>query len=297
MFGYIRPVRAELLVKEAEFYDAVYCGLCRYSGKTISRFSRLLLNYDFTALALLRISLGGETPTVRPMRCPYGLRKKSAVICDEAYGYVCAAFGLFAYYKWKDDLHDEPAGISRFGKRLLTPLFVRLRKKALRLGIDETLVTAPLDRLRALEEANCASPDEAADTFGTLMKGVAAYGLSGDRKAIAEQCGYHIGRFVYLIDAYDDLRSDEKTGNYNPFLARYGSAEEALAHEDDITQTLEDSMRVFSRSYVLACPAVPTGIDRILLNISDLGGKDAIRRVGTNHASSSRREKGNPQNV
>lgn len=29
MFGYIRPVESELLVKEYEFYRAVYCSLCK----------------------------------------------------------------------------------------------------------------------------------------------------------------------------------------------------------------------------------------------------------------------------
>lgn len=297
MFGYIRPVRAELLVKEAEFYDAVYCGLCRFSGKRITHFSRFLLNYDFTALALLRMSLGDEKPVVGKGRCPYKLRKKPIVLCDDGYRYVCAAFGLFCYYKWQDDLHDEPKKRKRFGKRLLSPLFARIRKKALRLGIDETMIAAPLARLHELEAQGCVSPDEAADTFAKLMADVAANGLSGNNREIAAQCGYHIGRFVYLIDAFDDLRDDEESGNYNPFLRKYGSAEQAIAHREEITQTLEDSMRVFSRSYALACSGSMTTLDRILFNISDLGGTDAIRRVEVKHSRSPRKEKGNPQDV
>ena len=297
MFGYIRPVRGELLVKEAEFYDAVYCGLCRFSGKTITHFSRFLLNYDFTALALLRMSLSGEKPTVGSARCPYKLRKKPTVLCDGAYRFVCAAFGLFCYYKWQDDLHDEKSRCKRFGKRLLTPVFARIRKKALRLGIDEKMLTIPLDRLRALEEAGCSSPDEAADTFGSLMADVAANGLAGEKEAIARQCGYHVGRFVYLIDAYDDLEDDEKSGSYNPLIKKYGSAGQAYAHSEEITQTLLDSMRVFSRSYALACSAVMTGVDRILFNISDLGGAEAIRRVESKHSHLPEKKKGNPQDV
>ena len=29
MFGYVKPVAKELLVKEYEFYKATYCGICR----------------------------------------------------------------------------------------------------------------------------------------------------------------------------------------------------------------------------------------------------------------------------
>lgn len=54
MFGYIRPVESELLVKEYEFYRAVYCSLCKTGGRRVSRFSRFFLNYDFVFLALVR---------------------------------------------------------------------------------------------------------------------------------------------------------------------------------------------------------------------------------------------------
>ena len=30
--------------------------------------------------------------------------------------------------------------------------------------------------------------------------------------------GYYMGKFIYIIDAYDDLKKDEKTGSYNPLL-------------------------------------------------------------------------------
>ena len=33
MFGYVKPVVSELLVKEHEFYKATYCGICRSMKK------------------------------------------------------------------------------------------------------------------------------------------------------------------------------------------------------------------------------------------------------------------------
>lgn len=294
MFGYIRPVRAELLVKEADFYDAVYCGLCRYGGKHVSRFTRFLLNYDFTALALLRISLGKQTVSVERTLCPYKMKKKPTVVSEEAYDYVCSAFGLFAYYKWRDDVADARSPFVRLCKRCFSPLFSHIRKRALRSGFPEELIREPIGELHALEDAGCDSPDRAADCFGRLMKQVASHGLEGKEKAIAEQCGYHVGRFVYLIDAYDDLKEDEKQGSYNPFLKRYGTAEEAIRHGGEIRLTLEDSMRVFSRSFALSCGAVPTGTERILFNICDLGGREAVRRVEERLLT---QEKGTSKNV
>ena len=281
MFGYIRPVKSELLVKEADFYDAVYCGLCRYSGKHLTHVSRYLLNYDFTFLSVLRLSLTGCEVQAKKVRCPYKLRKRPAVVCDEVFSYTASAFGLFSYYKLEDDLRDEK-GFSRFRKRLLRPLFRRIRRKSQRVSGSaemEEQIRLPIEELHALEEANCDSPDRAADQFGRILRAVAANGLEGDKKAIAEQCGYHIGRFIYLIDAYDDFVSDAASGSYNPFLAKYGSPEQVFLHAGEIRQTLTDSMRVFSHSYALACGPVLTGMDRILFNICDLGGQEAIRQV------------------
>ena len=30
--------------------------------------------------------------------------------------------------------------------------------------------------------------------------------------------GYHIGKFIYLMDAYSDLEKDSKNKDYNPFI-------------------------------------------------------------------------------
>lgn len=281
MFGYIRPVKNELLVKEANFYDAVYCGLCRYSGKHLSHASRFLLNYDFTFLSVLRLSLTGAEVKAEQVRCPYKLRKKAAVVCDEVFSYTASAFGLFSYYKLEDDLRDEK-GLSRFGKRLIRPIFQRIRRKSLLAGAFDGMeeqIRRPIEELHDLEEANCDSPDRAADCFGRILRDIASAGLEGDKKAIAEQCGYHIGRFIYLIDAYDDFSSDAASGCYNPFLAKYGSEEQVRMHAAEIRRTLTDSMNVFSHSYALACGPVLSGPDRILFNICELGGQEAIRQV------------------
>lgn len=283
MFGYIRPVKSELLVKEADFYDAVYCGLCRYSGRHLSHISRFLLNYDFTFLAILRLSLTGDEVKVKKMRCPYKLRKRATVCCDSVFSYTASAFGLFSYYKLEDDLRDGK-GVSKFAKRLVRPFFRRIKKKCGVFPQMEEQIRLPIEELHKLEEAHCDSPDRAADCFGRIMREIAAGGLAGNKRAIAEQCGYHIGRFIYLIDAYDDFESDAESGNYNPFLEKYGSADGVRAHADAIRQTLTDSMNVFSRSYALACGPVLTGPDRILFNICELGGQAAIKQIDVRKA-------------
>ena len=277
MFGYIRPVRADLLVRDDDLYGALYCGLCRYSGRHLTHFSRFLLNYDFVFLALLRASVTDEEIRTGSVRCPYKLKKKKAAFCDSAFALTAAYFGLFTYYKLLDDLADEK-GFKKFRRKLLLPLAKRMRRKAIQLGADEDTVRLPIEELHGLEKENCPSPDKAADCFAKMMAAVSSEGLDGDRKAIASQCGYHIGRFVYLIDALDDLEEDRKNGTYNPFLAQWGQ-EISEKNLYNARITLEDSMRVFSRTYALKCGPNLEACDRILFNIADRGGPAAVARV------------------
>ena len=53
MFGYVRPNRDELKVRELRDYEALYCGLCHALGRRHGFFARFFLNYDFTFLAML----------------------------------------------------------------------------------------------------------------------------------------------------------------------------------------------------------------------------------------------------
>ena len=278
MFGYIRPVKAELYVKDSELYKAIYCGLCRYGGKNISHLTRWLLNYDFVLLALLRMSLTGEKICVQQKRCPYKLKKCNCAIADESYSFVCSAFGLLTYGKVLDDINDEK-GFKRFLKRLSKPVFKRIRKKSNNFDGLSDIVQRGLDATAKAEFESCTSPDRAADGFATMMKEIASYGLADEKRIIAENCGYHIGRFIYLSDAYDDMESDAKSGNYNPFLLKYGSLQNALSAESEIQETLWDSLNAFSNYYALAVNQPLNSFDRLIFNITELGGRDAVKRI------------------
>ncbi len=278
MFGYIRPVKGELYVKDSEFYSATYCGLCRYGGKSISHLTRWLLNYDFVLLALLRMALTDSSICVEQKRCPYKLRKKNCVCADEVYSFVCSAFGILTYGKLLDDIRDE-RGFKRLCKIAAKPIFKHIEKKSDNFEGLKDIIYEGLNATLEAENVKCKSIDKAADGFADMMRKIAAYGLEGEKKLIAENCGYHIGRFIYIADAYDDMEKDEKSGNYNPLILSYGSAENANLHSDEIKETIYDSLNAFSNHYALAAMNPITTIDRLIFNIVELGGREAVRRI------------------
>ena len=92
---------------------------------------------------------------------------------------------------------------------------------AYRPGFDAAVRTQ-LSRLSELEMESCSSMDMAADAFAALLGSAAQEVADPVRRRVLEQLLYHLGRWVYLVDAADDLKKDAASGNYNPVALRFG---------------------------------------------------------------------------
>ena len=273
MFGYIRPDTGELKTKELALYRSVYCGICRCGGKRISVFTRFLLNYDFVFLAVVRLGVTGEKYSVKQRRCFASLKKRGVMEPNSALEFTSAAFGNLVYYKALDDISDEK-GAKRFFTRLLLPLFRRMAKKSEKIypGLGE-IIKHPLSELSELEKSGCDVPDKAADCFARITASLASFGLDGTEKRVAEDIGYHIGRFVYLADAADDMEADKNKNRYNPFNFAYQNEHPDKAF---IRRTLLDSGAAISRSYAL-CDG--NDFDGIIYNVAGYGIRSAADKV------------------
>ena len=73
------------------------------------------------------------------------------------------------------------------------------------------------------------------------------------RRRVLEQILYHLGRWVYLVDAADDLREDAASGNYNPVALRYGLADGVWTPEArrEFANTLDHSIHMMTTAYEL----------------------------------------------
>lgn len=226
MFGYVRARRADLLVRQDVLYRGVYCGLCRAMGHCTGQCSRFSLSYDMVFLYLIRVSARGIVPTMKTGWCAvHPFHRRSIVQRDAELDYVARVGVLLTYAKICDDLTDEK-GLRRLSRRLILPALHRMQKRA---GVDALYaeIAAHLAELSVIEAEERASADAPADCFGRLMSAVFAYGLDGDAKTVTSAIGYRIGRWIYAVDAADDLEQDAKNGRYNPFLRLYGGMPDA----------------------------------------------------------------------
>ncbi len=221
MLGYIKPAYAELRVREHEFYRAAYCGLCRSMGKCTGCLSRMTLSYDFVFLVLVRYALAGENAVMKSGRCiAHPLKTKPYLVHSPELAYAAGAAALLMDGKIKDDISDE-GGIRKMAARILSPFTGSAMHRAGLPELRET-VSKELAALSSLEKCGSDDIDGAADTFGRLLGAVMSLGFEGSSARIAYEIGKYTGRFVYIIDAVDDMGADAKKGRYNPFIKAYG---------------------------------------------------------------------------
>lgn len=231
MFGYVRARRDTLSAVGLTEYEAAYCGLCRTLGRRRGFFSRLFLNYDFTFLAML-LAPKDEPCTAPCRRCMlHPLRGKPACGGSHWLDTVADESVVLTYWKLQDSLEDE-GGVTRLSARFLLLCLRRAYQGARAECPDfDGKAAFHLSELRALEEARCPSIDRTADCFARLLSAAAPQTGETSRDRAVGQLLYHLGRWIYLIDAVDDLAEDRKAQRYNPVAARFpGWTEEDRAY-------------------------------------------------------------------
>ncbi len=214
MFGYVVINEQELKVREVGVYRSYYCGLCRMLREQYGISGQMTLTYDMTFLILLLSDLYDADDALGETRCIAHPFEKHTTRCNEFTEYAADMNIILSYYSCLDDWCDE----HKLHKLLVSKL---LKKKSTRAGADyghkAAVIKDRLDRLHASEAESETDIDKAAGYFGDIMAELFAV-REDDWETPLRQMGFYLGKFVYLMDAYDDLEKDEKSGSYNPFL-------------------------------------------------------------------------------
>lgn len=230
MFGYIMPDKPELKIKDYELFKAFYCGVCKSIGRRCGQLARLTLNYDSAFLALILFSLKTDSGLViKRERCIAHVVKKRAVVKEnDIIDYSSDINIILAYYNLKDNWMDERSGVAAAGMLALKSGFDKIRNKY-RDKCD--IIESRLNELDKLEKEKCSSMDRAAEPFAKLMEEVMDYsGFYSDEKLrkMLKWLGYNMGKWIYILDAFDDLEKDIKEKSYNPLIWQYGYKDEEV---------------------------------------------------------------------
>ena len=234
MFGYVTIDKPELKVKEFYRYKSYYCGLCRTLKEEYGFRGRMTLSYDMAFLVLFLTSLY-ETPTKElQSHCPLHPVKKIPMLQNEISEYGAKMNILLVYFKCEDDWKDDKSLKGIAGMHLF-------RKKAKELCREykrqAQVIQKQLKVLASYEEKQEENLDLAAGAFGKLMAELFVY-----KEDMWEQelrnFGFYLGKFIYIMDAYDDLEEDLKTGSYNPLKAVKKNSKDDNDYENTVQQIL-----------------------------------------------------------
>ena len=234
MFGYVRPSLGRLSQEDTARFSAMYCGLCRALGRRCGKAASLILNYDFTFLAVLLAE--GEAEDPLHGRCiVHPLQGRDYFPGNDALDLAADCSVILAWWQLKDAIADSGglAAKYRSAALLLKPAYERARRS--RPDFDRS-TRRQLEELSRLEAERCPSMDQAADTFALLLQSAAGEVEDSVKRRVLEQMLYHLGRWIYLVDAADDLAEDFSSGSYNPLIYRYGLTEGKLSKEAPVIQ-------------------------------------------------------------
>jgi hypothetical protein len=113
--------------------------------------------------------------------------------------------------------------------------------------------------LNKLEKQKSGNMDLAASTFYDMLSFVGAGGVNEEReKRVVYEILKNVGRWIYILDAYNDLEDDFKEGNYNPLIYRYNFLSQKESIQDfmnrikaEVEFTLNQSLFNLSNAYEL----------------------------------------------
>jgi hypothetical protein len=282
MFGYIKPYKPELKIWEYDVFKAYYCGLCKELGKSYGQPARFSLNYEHTFLAVFLSALTDEKIEMRGETCIINPFKKNPVIKDNKYiSYAADINVILTYFKFADMKRDGAALAGTVGCLAFSRLFEKARQRHPQ---KADAIRRYLEELVKLEREKCGRVDEAAEPFARLMKEIVlcpGVEFDDDKKAYMEHMAYNLGRFIYIIDAYDDLEIDIKSGNYNPILLQFGYDGGPLNNfREKIREWLHFNLTFTLNSISEACSKLEFYKNRgIIENILQLGLYKELERI------------------
>lgn len=222
MFGYVRINKMDLTFREFDYYKGYYCGLCKYLKENHGEVSRLSLNYDITFLIVILTALYKLDSDITYERCIANPLKKKMRIVNEITEYAASMNILLSYYKLEDNLYDDNGIKDKLAYELYKG---KLKKAYEKYPQKAEYIKQQLGNLRELEKQESKSIDKVSNIFGNLMGEIFVY-KKDEYEQNLRNIGFNLGKYIYILDAYEDLEEDDKKGRYNPFIDYIDKKEE-----------------------------------------------------------------------
>ncbi len=245
MFGYINADLNQLSEEDKNKYQRFYCGLCHQLGQTAGFKGQLLLNYDLCFLAILLQSLYEPDINDDELRCLIHPFKLKGYYNSEAIEYAADMDILLSYHSLMDNYKDDNSKLSKLAADSLHKDYLRIKEKYPRQSDAVEQYIFKLSQAEIEKETNIDKVSSyTGEMLGTLMN------WKNDTWSNTLHClGFHMGKFIYILDAYEDLKKDEKKGSYNPlsFMKNESPKEFETFVKVNLTSLIAECAKSFER--------------------------------------------------
>ena len=163
---------------------------------------------------------------------------------------------MLTYYKLLDEWEDEH---SIKAKTMSKTLEAAYHKAAGRFPRQEKAIRNYIRDQKICEVRKKDSPDKAASYTGTMLAEL--FDMKHDIwKDDLRRMGFFMGKFIYIMDAFDDVYRDRKNNCYNPL--------EDMSHSSDFNGRCRSMLMVYA-----------AGFARPFENLPILDNADILRNI------------------
>ena len=279
MFGYVTPCKMELKMKDYEKFRSYYCGLCKSIKKNIGNLPRFTLNYDMTFLAVLLDSLKDERTAYEKQVCLAHPTKKKVVIVDnDAIKYAAYFNTILSYYKLMDNYADDSSLKSLILTYALKPYMKNYPAEILSIKAEVE------KKLRVLSDIEGSPAGRTFDEISHPFADLTGYILSEYSDENREELywlGYNLGKWIYVIDAYDDLEKDMVGKKFNAIEAVLNTSKSGFAElSEEVGDRVDFLLTTCARQCMACLDKLPLRKNEELLhNILQYGLMEKIDKV------------------
>lgn len=249
MFGYLDVDKGTIEDGQRGLWQTFMCGLCMSTKEAYNNFPRMFITNDINFFNVLFHSVEQIDVEIENKTCfSHPLKKRSILKTTALTDMLAKANVLLTYWNVYDDVIDDKSLTKRAVLKTLKKSYNKA--KATFPQMDEMLKTMYED-LQSLEKSGCLSIDKVAHSFADLSRQFAVIVLQEKTSPNVETLCYNLGKWIYLIDALDDIEKDLKKGSYNAFVSCYciSNVAEVTTHLEEIQFVMYASLNRIAQSY------------------------------------------------
>lgn len=212
MFGYLITDLSQLTKQDKEIYKSFYCGLCHCLKTNYGNSATKFLSYDLTFINILLSSYHNSPQIKSNETCWLHPIKNHQYIINDYSNYCSDINLLLSYYKAIDDYNDDHNLLALKQADNLKDYVAIIENNY---PFVAQQLNENLSKISDIEKNDILNPDYNCDYFGKIMASICD---CKNNDSNLYNFGYHLGRFIYLMDAVMDLKSDLKKQRYNPLF-------------------------------------------------------------------------------